>query len=381
MRGFWAILIKELAHIRRDRSTIFFAIVVPAVQLTIFGFAANVTVDNIPLVVFDLDGRQESRQLVDAVVNTRVFRVAQRVHDEESFRRAIASGRAKAGLLIPANYSERLLRREQARVQVLVDGSDSQVATTTLNTIGLLTTHLSIGRARVFAEALQTAPTRDEAGRPALPIEGRARLLFNPDLEDSFFFVPGLIAIILQTVLAFLTSVSIVKEREMGTLEQLFVTPVSPAGLLLGKLTPFVLLACAELLIVLVVMVGGFGVPIHGSLALLLALSALFIFTALGLGLMVSTLARTQFQAMQFALMIMLPSVLLSGFVFPRSEMPWPLYAVGMLLPVTYFLEILRGVILRAADARDLLPSIAGLAACAAAIVGLSLARFRKQLD
>jgi len=381
MKGFWAILIKELVHIRRDPATIFFAVLVPAAQLTIFGFAANVTIENIPLVVLDLDGKQESRRLIEAMQNTHTFRVMDRVYSAEALRRMLNSGRAKAGLIIPPEYSERLLRQQQAQVQVLIDGSDSQVATTALNSVGLLTTNLSMGRARAVAESIQAAASRNEAGEFALPIEARSRLLYNPDLKDAYFFVPGLVAIVLQTVLSFLTSFSIVKEREMGTLEQLFVTPVSAAGLLLGKLTPYVMLAAAELLLILVLMVGLFGVPIAGNLVLLLGLSSLFIVTVLGLGLLISTLARSQFQAMQFTLLIMLPSVLLTGFVFPRSEMPWPLYAVGFVLPVTYFLEIVRGVVLRSADALDLARWIAGLGGCMVVILGLSVMRFRKQLD
>ncbi len=379
--GFFAILLKEFSHLRRDRSTLIFTIVVPALQLVIFGFAANVTIDNIPLVVYDLDGRQESRRLIEAMQNTRTFRVVDCVYGVEAFRSAITSGRAKAGVLIPPNYTERLVRGEQVQVQVLVDGSDSQAATTALNTVGLLTTQLSMGRARAAAETVQLTPARDPAGNSAVPIDARVRLLYNPDLEDTYFFVPALVAIVLQTVLSFLTSVSIVKEREQGTLEQLFVTPVGPAGLLLGKLAPYVLLAVGELLIILVVMVGLFGVPIQGSLGLLLALSGLFIGTALGLGLMISTLSKTQAQAMQFTLLVMLPSVLLSGFVFPRSEMPLPLYGISAVIPVTYFLEIVRGVILRSATAMDLLPHILGLLACAVVIIAISLARFHKQLD
>ncbi len=381
MKGFWAILIKEFAHIRRDRTTIIFAILVPAVQLTIFGYAANVTIENIPMVVMDLDGRQQSRELIQSMGNTRTFRIVDRVVSAEAFRRALTSGRAKVGLLIPPNYSERLLRREQARIQVLVDGSDSQVAQTAVNTVGLLTATMSIGKAQVAAELAQFAAARDEHGAQAMAVESRTRLLYNPNLLDAYFFVPGLIAIVLQVVLAFLTSFSIVKERETGTLEQLFVTPVSPRGLLLGKLTPYVLLATIEMVIILALMVGLFGVPIQGSLMLLFPLGGLFIFTVLGLGLLISTLARTQLQAMQISLLFMLPSVLLSGFVFPRSEMPWPLYAVGGILPVTYFLQILRGIVLRSADAMDLLPNIIGLAICCVAILTLSLSRFRKQLD
>lgn len=381
MSGFWAVLLKEFAHIRRDRSTVFFTFMVPMLQLTIFGFAIDVTIDNIPTTVLDLDGRQESRRLVEAMTATRTFAIVERPNDAETFRRAITAGRAKVGVLIPPDYTDRLLRQETAQVQVLIDGSDSQVATTALNTVTLLTTQLAVGRARVMGETLQIAPARDSSGQAALPIEARPRLLYNPDLQSSHFFVPGLIAIILQVVLLFLTNLSIVRERELGTLEQLFVTPVGRAGLLLGKLTPYAMMAFGEMLLVLVAMVAVFGVPIHGSLGLLLALSWLFIVTVLGLGLFISTQANTQLEAMQFAFVVMLPSVLLSGFMFPRSEMPMLIRAIGYLLPVTYFVEILRGVILRGADLKDLWPHAASLAACGVIVMTLSIVRFRKQLD
>lgn len=381
MNGFLAILLKEFAQIRRDRGTIVFILLIPAVQLTIFGYAIEVTIENIPLVVFDLDGHAESRRIVDALVNTRTFKVAERATSHEQFRRALTSGRCRAGLLIPSDYSARLLQREQAHVQVLIDGSDSQVATTALNTINLTVLQTSIGRARAFGETLPAVPARDEHGGMAIPIEARTRLLFNPNLESANFFVPGLIGIILQIVLVFLTSFSIVREREFGTLEQLFVTPVGRAGLLLGKLIPYALMSIGVLLIVLTLMTALFGVPIHGSLWLLLALSSIFIVTALALGLLISTVARTQLQAMQLSFLVMLPSVLLSGFMFPRSEMPLPLYLIGFALPVTYFIEILRGVILRAADTVDLVPHILGLSAVCLIVMALSLTRFRKQLD
>lgn len=381
MNGFWAILLKEFSQIRRDRGTILFILVIPALQLTIFGYAIEVTIENIPLVVFDLDGHEESRKIVDALVNTRTFKVAQRVQTHEDFRRALTSGRCRAGVLIPADYSARLLQREQAHIQVLIDGSDSQVATTALNTINLTVLTTSMGRARAYGESLSAAPARDEHGGMAIPIEARTRLLFNPNLESANFFVPGLIAIILQIVLVFLTSFSIVREREFGTLEQLFVTPVGRGGLLFGKLVPYALMSIGVLLLVLTLMTALFGVPIHGSLSLLLALASIFIVTALSLGLLISTVARTQLQAMQLSFLVMLPSVLLSGFMFPRSEMPLPLYLIGFVLPVTYFIEILRGVILRAADFVDLVPHILGLSIVCAVIVLLSLTRFRKQLD
>ncbi len=381
MSGFWAILLKEFSHIRRDRLTLFFTFMVPALQLTIFGYAINVTIDNIPTAVLDLDGRQDSRRLIEAMCNTRTFMVVERCQDAESLRRSLNSGRAKVGVLIPASYSEKLIRREQAHVQVLIDGGDSQVASTALNAVNLLAMHLSMGRARAMVEVQQSGPALDERGQLSLPIEIRPRLLYNPDLQSSRFFVPGLIAIILQLVLLFLTSFSIVREREQGTLEQLFVTPVGRAGLLFGKLIPYTLMAFCELLIVLAVMVAIFRVPIHGSLGLLIGLSTLFIVIVLGLGLLISTLAATQLEAIQLAFIIMLPSVLLSGFMFPRSEMPHVIYLISCVLPVTYFIEILRGVIVRGADLIDLTPHILSLSACGVVILILSLTRFRKQID
>lgn len=380
MTGFGAILHKEFAHIRRDRGTLFFAFLIPAIQLTIFGYAINVTIENIPLVVFDLDQRQASRDLVAAFENTRTFQVVLRARSHDEFHGALTSGRAKAGIIVPPDYSARLLSGERADVQVLADGSDSQVATTAMNSATLLVTRLAIGRARAFGDALQVAPARDPAGQLAVPIEARVRLLYNPDLESARFFVPGLVAIILQLVLLFLTGFSIVRERELGTLEQLFVTPVSRSGLIFGKLVPYALMAVGELLIVLVIMTALFGVPIRGRLLLLVPLCMLFILTALGLGLLISTIARTQLGALQSAFIVMLPSVLLSGFMFPRAEMPLPIYLVSFALPVTYFIEILRGVILRGAGFSDLLPYVAGLAICCVVILTLSIARFRKQL-
>ncbi len=379
-RGFTAMLLKEFSHVRRQPATIVFMLVVPVLQTIIFGYAIQQEIENIPTVIFDLDGRQASRQLIDSFRNTRTFAITDRVSDDESFRRALVSGRAKVGVRIPPDYSDRLLRGEQVSVQVLIDGSDSQVANTALQASQLLGVSLSFGIARPFAESLPAVPSRDPKGHVAMPIEIRPRLLYNPDLESSHFFVPGLVGIILQLVTLFLTSFAIVRERELGTLEQLFVTPVGRAGLLLGKLVPYAVIGILEMLIVLTVMVYLFGIPIHGSLALLMALSSLFIVCALALGLLVSTLAKTQLEAMQFAFLLMLPTVLLSGFMFPRSEMPFPIYLASFAIPATYFLEILRGIILRGADFFDLIPQVVGLSICCVVVLALSLIRFRKQL-
>ncbi len=379
--GFLAIFLKEFAHIRRQPTTLFFLFAVPLLQLLVFGYAIKTEIDHIPVVVLDFDGRQQSRDLREAFENTRTFHLIGRATDWQSFHDALASGTASVGLIIPPKYTENLLRGEQAHVQVLIDGSDSQVATTALSTANLLGQSLSLAKAKVFVEALPAVPSSDDYGEPALPIEVRPRLLYNPNLESERFFVPGLVGIILQLVTLFLTSFAIVRERELGTLEQLFVTPVGRAGLLLGKLLPYAVLAFLEILGVLVVMVYVFGVPIRGRLDVLLSLSLLFLLCGLGLGLLVSTLAKSQLAAIQFAFIIMLPSVLLSGFMFPRSQMPLPIYCVTFGIPVTYFLEILRGIILRGAGFADLLSPIVGLSICCMAILLLSVARFQKQLS
>jgi ABC transporter DrrB family efflux protein len=378
--GFVAILVKEFLHVRREPSTLFFMFLIPIVQMIIFGYAINMDIEHVPTVVYDLDGRADARELVQAFGNTKIFNVVERVTSEQAFDAAMASGRARVGIRIPPDYSERLLRGEQASVQVLIDGSESQVATAALRSSNLLGGALSIQRARALGEARQIAPARDAAGRAQLPIEVRARLLYNPALDSSHFFLPGLVGIILQLVTLFLTAFAVVRERELGTLEQLFVTPVGRVGLIVGKLVPYAVIGFVETLLALAVMVYLFGVPIAGDLATLLALAMLFLVCALALGVLISTIARSQFQAMQLAFLVMMPSILLSGFVFPRAEMPLPIYIITFAIPVTYFLEILRGIILRGAGIGDLLEPLLGLSICTTVILTLAVTRFRKKL-
>ncbi len=380
LRGLWAILVKEFFHIRRQPSTLFFMLVVPVMQTLIFGYAINTQIEHIPTVVWDMDGRTDAQRLVETFENTRRFTIVNQVYDQPTLESDLRSGRAQVGIIIPPDYTESLLHGEQAQVQVLIDGSDSQIATTAQNSAQLLGQNISVQLARAKGDALQLAPARNREGQSTLPVEIRSRLLYNPDLDSSHFFVPGLVGIILQLVTLFLTSFAIVRERELGTLEQLFVTPVGRGGLLLGKLLPYAIVGIVEVLIVLTVMVYGFGVPINGSLWLLLALSTLFLVCSLSLGLFVSTVAKTQLEAMQFAFIIMLPSILLSGFVFPRSEMPTVIYWFTFCIPATYFIEILRGIVLRGAELADLAGSVVGLSICCVVVLLAAVARFEKRL-
>lgn len=379
--GYVAICMKEFAHVRRQPATLFFVLVVPLMQTLIFGYAIDTQVENIPTVIYDLDGRQHARKLAEAFANTRKFMIVRYVADDESLRRSMTSGRAKVGIKIPRDYTDRLIEGKGVNVQVLIDGSDSSVATTALNSASLVGASVSMALARAKGDTLQMGPSLDATGHPTMPVQIRARLLYNPDLKSNRFFVPGLVGVILQLVTLSLTSVAIVRELESGTLEQLFVTPVGRLGLMLGKLTPYAVLGFIETLVVLSAMVYVFGVEIQGNILLLTALSTLFLVCALGLGLLVSTLAKSLVAALLYAFIIMLPSVLLSGFWFPRSEMPQEIYLLTFCLPVTYYLEILRGIVLRGAGLMDLLDSVVGLFICLVVILSLAVLRFRKQLS
>ena len=364
-RGLWPVMRKEVIHIRRDPATRFiFAI--PLLELLLFGYAIEMDVKNISTVVFNLDQQKESRELIKEFESTRYFRVTGQVYSDRDLESAIVSGRAKVGIKIPPDYSDRLVNGRQATVQVLIDGSDSTSA------LRLLQASQTLG----FLKSLkQGGLTTDIAA-----VDVRPRLLFNPNLESANFFVPGLIGVILQLVTVFLTAFSIVRERERGTMEQLLVTPVSKEGLILGKLLPYCAIGFMQTGLVLLVMVLLFGVPIHGSVSLLLLLSGVFLIPALGMGIVISTFARNQGEAMQAAMMVMLPSILLSGFVFPRESMPYFIYLLTFLIPATYYLEILRGIILRGAGWTALWDEAAILLGFGILFMVLSALRFKKRL-
>ncbi len=364
-RGLWPVMRKEVIHIRRDPATRFiFAI--PLLELLLFGYAIEMDVKNISTVVFNLDQQKESRELIREFESTRYFRVTGQVYSDRELERAIVSGRAKVGIKIPPDYSEQLVNGRQASVQVLIDGSDSTSA------LRLLQASQTLG----FLKSLKKIGFTTEMAA----VDVRSRLLFNPNLESANFFVPGLIGVILQLVTVFLTAFSIVRERERGTMEQLLVTPVSKEGLILGKLLPYCAIGFMQTGLVLSVMVILFGVPIHGSVSLLLLLSGVFLIPALGMGIVISTFARNQGEAMQMAMMVMLPSILLSGFVFPRESMPYAIYLLTFLIPATYYLEILRGIILRGAGWAALWDEALVLLAFGILFMVLSALRFKKRL-
>jgi ABC-2 type transport system permease protein len=334
-RGFGAVFYKEVLHVRRDAGTLFFSLTMPLLQMFLLGFAIDTNIRKIHTVVYNADGRRESRELLDRLRNSDTFNIIRFVSNDKDLNDMIISGNARVGIKIPVDYSDKLLHQMSAQVLVLIDGSDSTVAGQAIN----VTT--SIG--------LDESLRRVLPDRATFAVDMRPQLLFNPDSRSPNFFLPGLTAIMLLNVTTFLTAFSIVREKEHGTLEQLFVTPVRPFGLLLGKLLPYLGIGFFELSLLLFFMRFVFQVPIHGSVLLLAFLSLPYLFAALSLGILISSKANSQAEAMQLAFLPILPSVFFSGYIFPRETIPAVLYPLSYLIPATYFINITRGIILRGA--------------------------------
>lgn len=338
-RGLMPVCRKEFLHVTRDRGTLFFALLIPILQLFLFGFAVDTNVRQVPTVVLDDSHTQESRDLIARFAASDVFAVRGNVQSPRELDEAIRAGKARVGIRIPFDYARRLQDGTTASVLVLVDGSDSTVAGQAMSS------STGVALEQSLAQVLPSGQ---------LPIEVRPSVLYNPATRSANFFVPGLIAILLQVMTILLIALSLVRERERGTLEQLTMTPVAPLGLMVGKMIPYGVLAFAELCAILAVMRVVFLVPVHGSVVLLLALSLPFLLTVLGLGLVISTRAHTQAEAFQLAMGTVLPSVFLSGYIFLIENMPLFFRGVSRLIPATYYIRIVRGIILRGAGIHDL---------------------------
>ncbi|MGH9366597.1 MAG: ABC transporter permease [Thermoanaerobaculia bacterium] len=368
MRGFGAVLRKEWIQMLRDRGTLMMALLIPVFELVLFGVIDN-NVKHVRTAVFDQSKTRESRELVTSLVNTVYFRVVEESPSRAALREAIVAGRASVGIEIPPDYARRRLRRQPADFLVLIDGSDSSISSQTLAAVN------GVALERSLAEIARSSGIRD------LPLEAHPLLLFNPDSRSANLLIPGLIAILLTMSGTVLAAFGIVRERERGTLEQLMVTPASPVGVVLGKLLPYMALGFVQLISILVVMVTVFRVPIHGSLPLFFGLSTIYLLSLLALGLVISSRAKTQMEAIQFAQGFLLPSILLSGYVFPLFSLPGPLRAFANLLPATHFIKISRGIIIRGAGFLDLWPNVAALLAIDAVLILASTRAFKKTIS
>ena len=338
-RGMVPVCRKEFLHIIRDPGTLFFALLIPMLQLFLFGFAVDTNVRQIPTVVLDESRTQESRRLLEAFAASDVFQLKIYAQSQDELYEAVRGGRARVGIRIAHDYARCLQDGTSAAVLVLVDGSDSSVAGQAMSTATGVALKASLGRVLPGG---------------GMPIEVRPSVLYNPATRSANFFVPGLIAILLQVMAILMIALSLVRERERGTLEQLTMTPVAPLGLMLGKMIPYGSLTFAELCAILLVMRTIFLVPVHGNVLLLLVLSVPFLLTVLGIGLVISTKARTQAEAFQLSMGTILPSVFLSGYIFLIENMPPFFQAISHLIPATYYIQILRGIILRGAGIGEL---------------------------
>jgi ABC-2 type transport system permease protein len=366
---------KEFIQILRDPRTLALVLVMPIMQLFLLGYAATNDVRNVPLAVYNQDPGPEARALLDAYRAADYFSLAYQVHSEEELRNLIDGGKARAGLVIPPDYGVSLQGNGVAEVAFVLDGSDPTVAATALSAAQ------SIGQ----QHATQVLAAR--LGRRGLPlavrppIEVRSQVWYNPDLVSAYFMIPGVIGMILYAITSILTATAVVRERERGTIEQLIVTPIRPWELVLGKLLPYVILAFTNTLEVLIIGAVWFKVPIRGDVSLLLALSGLFLVSSLGIGLLVSTIANTQQEAMLTVFFTLLPSIFLSGFFFPLQALPQVLQWFSYLIPLRYFLVIIRSILLKGVGADMLRNDILALIIFGTLIMTAAALRFKKRLD
>jgi ABC-2 type transport system permease protein len=356
---------KEFIQMRRDRLTLGMMIGIPAIQLALFGFAIRTEVRHLPTIVLDEARTRESRELIATLVNSSYFDIVTYVHSRHEIADLIGRGTAAAAVVIPFEFTRDLKRRRGAEAQIIVDAADPLASQAALQ--------------GAMLAGLTWRPAADPPSRPS--VNFRVRPWYNPMLDSATYIVPGIIGVLLSMTMIIINAMSVVRERERGTLEQLIVTPVDRTSLMLGKLIPFLLVGYVQVTVILWLGRLLFDVPIRGSLPLLYLMSFPFILASLGLGLFFSTLVRTQAQAMQAGFMFIMPNILLSGFMFPRAAMPEPAQWLGLLLPLTYFLDVLRGILLKGVGFRALWPEFLVMWGFAVLIVVMSVRRFHKTLE
>jgi ABC-2 type transport system permease protein len=375
MRRFRALIKKEIIHMLRDPRTLVFIFIMPIMQLVLLGFVNNTDIKNVSTVVFDQDNSGASRALLDSFQATGYFAFNYAVYSQVEVNDLIDSGKASVGIVIPPDYSTNLATGKTADVLVLLDGADPTVAGAILSAAAL------VGQAHGANVRSEQMALQGPSGGGATPVDVRTRVLYNPDLLDSYNIVPGLIAMILFQTATSLTALAIVKERERGTIEQLIVTPIRNWELVVAKIIPYIIVSFANTILIMAIGTFLFGVPLRGSLLLLFALIGLYLLPTLGLGLLISTAARTQQQAQLMTMPIMLPSMMLSGVFFPISSLPFFLQVVGNLLPLTYFVYILRSIVIKGVGLNMIMPQVIALTVFAIVLLGLAAMRFKKTLD
>jgi len=370
-----SILRKEFIQIIRDKRTLVISLLIPIIQLFLLGYSATSDIRNVPLAVFDQCRCAESRSLVDAYRAANYFKLAYMVGSENEIRLLIEQGKARAGLIIPPDYNT-ALAEGKATVAFILDGSDATAGSTALAAATL------IGQSQatqLMIQRLERSGINASNFQP--PLQVQTRVWYNPDLVSSYFMIPGVIGMILYAITSILTATSVVRERERGTIEQLIVTPIRPWELVIGKILPYAILAFIDTLEVLAIGHWWFGMPVRGNLSLILACSGLMVLSGLGIGLFASTIANTQQEAMLTVFMTILPSIFLSGFFFPLEAMPKFLQWISYIIPLRYYLIIIRALLIKGVGVGAIWSEILALAVFGIAIMGAAAIRFRKRLD
>jgi ABC-2 type transport system permease protein len=369
-----SIIRKEFIQIMRDPRTLGLILIMPLVQLFLLGYAATNDVRNVPLAVFDQSHSPEARALLDAYRAADYFRVAYAVNSGAEMQALIENGQAKAGLIIPPDYA-RQLNAGSAQVAFILDGSDPTVAATALSAAQL------IGQSHATGILSEKIARSGQNFKLQPPVDVRTTVWYNPDMISAYFMIPGLIGLILSAIMGIVTSTAVVRERERGTIEQLIVTPIRSWELIVGKILPYTILGLFDTVVIIAVGHWWFGVPVLGSLLLIFLLSALFLLSGLGIGLFVSTVANTQQEAILTVFMTVLPSIFLSGFIYPLEAMPIVLQWISYAIPLRYFLVIIRALMIKGVGLEAILPDVIMLAFFGVIIMGAAALRFKKRLD
>jgi len=367
-----SIMKKEFIHIKRDVPSLIIALLMPVIFTLLFGYAVNTDVETVDMVILDMDKSYQSHELIDKFEATRYFKPTQYLKNTGEIRASIMNNVAEVALVIPAGFGEKLVNGEKATTQLIINGVDPTIARTALQSSVMLS------RSYVF-ELIESKGFNLSENMELLDV--RTKVWFNPDLESSKFIVPALIGLVMQNITVILTAFSLVREKEHGTIELLIVTPIKSVELIVGKMAPYVIIGTIDFLIALFLGTWWFEVPVQGSLSLLIVLGVLFVMCALAIGMLISTIATNQAQAMQMALLFLLPSVILSGFMFPREAMPLPIFMAGFALPVTYFMNILRDIILKGADFSYLVSDTIALGILTLVLLTIASLQFKKRLD
>ena len=363
---FYAIIQKEFIHVFKDKASFFVVLMMPIMFSLIFGYAVTTDIEDIQIAILDNDKTVESREIIEKFGTSDYFLTNYYVSSIDEVEALIGGNKVKGALIIPSGFSSAIQRGEDGNYQLILDGSDPNVSRVALQYGNMIASQYKLTKGVVEGEATFGISTR---------------VWYNPNMKSAMFVIPALIGLIMQNITILLTAFSLVRERENGTIEQLIVSPIKPIELILGKMIPYIVIGSFDFLLALFFGTWYFGVPIVGNLGLLIGLGFGFVIVALALGMLVSTIAKTQLEAMQLVIIVLLPSVILSGFMFPVEAMPLAIQMISRAIPLTYFITILRGIILKGVGIEFLWTEVYTLLGMGILLLGLATMRFRKKLD